>query len=67
MFVADSENFPGRKHQISTFFSDAAIFSGRVTLKHIENKEGSGAFGGMLPLKFFQNLATCCSGYFSTS
>ena len=34
------------------------FFSGKIILKHIENKKGSRGSGGMLPRKFFENLQT---------
>ena len=32
------------------------LFSGRIILKHIENKKGSRGSGGMLSQKIFENL-----------
>ena len=49
------------------FFSEGAlhfdifssvVFSGRIIVKHIENKKGSRGSGGMLPWKIFENLHT---------
>ena len=36
----------------------SVVFCGRIILNHIENKKGSGGFGGMLLRKIFKNLHT---------
>ena len=47
------EFFSVRVHQIFKY-----IFSGRIILKHIENKKDCRGSGGVLPLKIFNNLYT---------
>ena len=51
MSAAFSEFFSLTGHQIFSYFQ--RIFSGRIMLKHIENKKDCGRFGGVLAGKFF--------------
>ena len=47
-----------RKRKLNFNIFSSPVFSGKIILKHIENKKDSRGSGGMLPRKVFENLHT---------